>query len=429
MSKMDKATVIYGQDTAKVPVEKVNWDRLREAIEAAVGTDAPIINLAAAKTSVAEARKGKNAAKTYVKVGLVANDLVLRVKTPGTLSDTEVDTILVKGAKALIARKKEEGAGRVEQSKLEYEQNKLREVNEVAEEHLELRRRMVTETEQLLAEVEEAFRTVDDLAQKADVHFSALKEQKGLSERMHRAGVIEQMRGQSQELLVQRQRQYKAFTRSGSPLMDSRVDFKRTSELPLEAQADYKRASGTYFRQASENMEEVAAKMDLLSSLDGRLEELMEQAQALVGAGMSPTQALVRLEDIHTDAEGVVAGIDRRYVKLTQTLDRSNQVWTTIISGREEQKAQRQRSFGMKAAEVDKLVEQLKHQKEPLDRINRRIVAIPEDVKGNPAVAKAIEAVIQQVSAARLQIRAMPGLLKDWKTLREEAEAALGIGG
>ena len=39
MSKMDKDDVIYGGDSAKVPVAKVNWTAVQSAVEQAVADD------------------------------------------------------------------------------------------------------------------------------------------------------------------------------------------------------------------------------------------------------------------------------------------------------------------------------------------------------------------------------------------------------
>ncbi|HNH50059.1 MAG TPA: hypothetical protein PKY30_23670, partial [Myxococcota bacterium] len=298
----------------------------------------------------------------------------------------------------------------------------------LAEEHLELRKQMVQETKKLLEDVEGALASATDWGTKAEGYLERIKGEKGLGERQQLTGVIEQMRERNKAQVDRLQVFYKKFTQSGGPLMNSRVDFRGLSQLPTGEQADYKKNSGAYFRQASATMEEVSTKMSALASADGKLEELMEQAQALIGGGMSPTEALVRLEDIRMDSEAVVEGIARRFTKLEQTLDRTNQVWTTVISGSEELKAQRLKSLTMKIAEVDKLVEAIKQQKEPLDRINRRITSIPEDVKGDKAVAKAIDDILKEVSGARLKLRQMPTLLTNWKNLRTEAETALGVG-
>ncbi len=98
---MDKSTVIYGQGNG-VPVAKVNWTVIREAITAEIGPE-PITGLNAAKSAVEDAKKDKSLDGAYVKVGLDGSDLVLRIKDKRTFKDKEIDTTLIKGYKKLKA--------------------------------------------------------------------------------------------------------------------------------------------------------------------------------------------------------------------------------------------------------------------------------------------------------------------------------------
>ena len=151
----------------------------------------------------------------------------------------------------------------------------------------------------------------------------------------------------------------------------------------------------------------------------------MEVAEGLVGAGMSPTEALQRLEDIRNDAEAAVEEVGRKFMKLQQSLDENNSVWQTILTGSEELKPQRLKSYNQKTVEIDKLIEALKLGKGPLDRVTRRIAAIPGEVKLHKTVASTIEEINQQVSAARLSLRSMPTLIKTFGSLKEKAALAL----
>ncbi len=425
MPKMDKDDVIYGGDSAKVPVAKVNWTALQHALEQAVGPDTPVINLTAAKTTVAEAKAGKGAAKTYVKLGLVGKDMVLRVKTPGTLTDTEVDTILVKGAKAIMERVKAESRQTAKENIEKNEQSKTSDVQVAAAEHLALRKRMVNETAALKGRADAAVNSLTELEQRALAHVQNVRDNKGNTSNTNvKAGVLQQLREQGNELYNDLQKRYKAMTKDGSDLMASRKDFSRLLELPPTEQGDYKRDSGVFFRQATANMEDIGHLISQARNLDGAVEEYWEEVDALA-SGMSPTKALVRLEDIRTDAGDVLTQIDMRHGKLTSTLDREGGTWKTIIEGGDDIKTARQRSYNMKVVEIDKLIEVLKTTKGPLDRIKRRIAALRQDVMDDRTVAATTNELQTSIREAEEKLRTMPRLIQTFRELKIAAEHAL----
>lgn len=425
MSKMDKDDVIYGGDSAKVPVAKVNWTAVQSAVEQAVGPDTPILNLTAAKTAVAEAKAGKGAAKTYVKVGLVGKDLVLRVKTPGTLKDTEVDTILVKGAKAIMERIAQESRQTARENIEKNELSKTSDVHEAAAEHLELRKRMVDETESLKRRADEVVNRLTEMEQRAAAHVQNVRDNPGnTANTMVKSGVLGQFREEGNALFDEIQKRYKAMTRDGSDLMKSRADFARLDQLPMDEQGDYKRDSGGFFRAASANMEDVIQLVSQARNLDGAVEEYWEEVDALA-SGMSPTKALVRLEDIRTDAADVLKQIEMRHGKLTSTLDSQGSTWKTIIEGSDDIKTARQRSYNLKVAEIEKLIEVLKTTKVPLDRVKRRIAALPRDVMDDRTVAQTTNELQTSIREAEERLRSMPGLIRAFRELKIEAERAL----
>ena len=421
MSKMDKKTVIYGGDTEKVSVDKVNWSKVESAIQEACGEDVKIINLSDAKTSVAEGRKGKKSAKTYVKIGLVGKDLVMRVKTPGVITDTEVDTILVRNAKALIEQKKSAGSSAKSSTAPSVDKSLLEE----AEEHMELRAKMVEATDEFRKHTEDVLGELQTKQRSVEKFLNELKTEKGTQQRGVLLGTIGQIVEQAREQVRDLQKEYKAVTRSGSPLMESRRDFRGVSKLPSEDQGPYKTESGRLFRTASKTMEVVADNMNTVSYLSGWFLEGLEQGEALAGRVMDPTQALVRIGDIRSDLEALKDGIERRHGKLVQVLDRQNSVWQTVLNGDPSIKPQRIKSFEGKVEEIDKLVTYLRETREPLKGFNRRLAAIPGEAMLNSEVAKAADELRQTISALRLLHQDVPNQLKIWTQLRQDAETAL----
>jgi hypothetical protein len=238
---------------------------------------------------------------------------------------------------------------------------------------------------------------------------------------------VEQLVAESRERIVAIQKEYKGFTRSGSPLMESRRDFGGVKKLPEEEQDSYKAASGKFFRQASKTMEAVADNMNTVAYLGGSLQEGLELAQAVARPSMSPVDALVRLGDIRNDLEPLKDGIERRYGKLTQVLDRNNSVWTTVLTGSEELKPQRIRSYEGKVEEIEKLVSYLRDTKEPLKHINSRLTAIPGEAMSDREVAKAADELRKEATALRTALRNVPGLLSTWSMLKQDARSALDL--
>jgi len=112
MGKMEKTSVIYG-NTKDIAPQDVKWDALLLAVAVKVG-DEDLPGLAAAKKAVEKAKTDKKWKESYVKVGEVGDDLVLRIKIKGAelkikgtaligLPDTEKDITLLKGYKKKAA--------------------------------------------------------------------------------------------------------------------------------------------------------------------------------------------------------------------------------------------------------------------------------------------------------------------------------------
>ncbi len=96
--KMAKDDVIYGQG-AGVKLAQVNWNTIESVIAEQIGPDEKISGLSDAKDAVVEAKKDKELDEAYVKVGLIKNNLVFRIKakTSALKKDIEKDTPLIKG--------------------------------------------------------------------------------------------------------------------------------------------------------------------------------------------------------------------------------------------------------------------------------------------------------------------------------------------
>lgn len=329
-AKMSKKNVIYGSDTSRVKVTEVNWPDVKLAIERMVGPDARI-ELKEAKLNVAQGKKDKRKDQVYVKVGLVKNDLVLRVKRSLKSGDVETDSIVVRGAKKLAKAHAEQVASDTAARLAEQDRLKSLPATDQAAivlDHriamIELQRDFAVRMEDHLQTVRAHATQIEDLSRSAD-----LTSKHGRDGYAHR--VTEEAKAAS-ALIKEVQREYKHVTKSGGPLMRARGDHTFKDEKSLDPvwlkqwKAEFNRAfseGDVFMIRANEAIDEMK---DLVREIRAARDEAANDV-----ALRDPVMALKRLDSIRNDLDRLSAGARTRAEKTEGAVQAEQGLWSHLF--------------------------------------------------------------------------------------------------
>lgn len=429
--KMEKATVIYGQSKELSPKD-VKWVDLEKVIRQNIGPEEEISGLNAGKKAVAEAAVDKKLKDAYVKVGEIGANLVLRIKDKGVLIDTELDTILVKD----YANKKQAFAQKATPKTPVTTEPKTTEPKtgsgpeallEEAQEHLELRQKVIPIMKSLLNEFVEAHENATGLVEGARKQLAAAKQEKAKNNGHGAnvaAGVVLQSGDKVREITKTVQDRYKeVMTKQGGDVLKAREDFKNREKLPPEKKDAFKDESNRLFSEGETVSQRIKLLLKQVGTLTAAVDVLSEEAEAyLINSARKPTDFLPRLTTIKEAVTEAVSNIDlkaQKFERLPETLKTHQDNVSLDRDAKLKSLDNNKKLVDTVELEVSELVERVATYKE-------RLKLIPKEAMGYPAVGELMKASLLKFGEFQKHFDRYTLFIRAYREYDQEARLALG---
>jgi hypothetical protein len=425
--KMDKTTVIYGQSKDLAPKD-VKWAEVEKAIKAKIG-DEEIEGLQNAKTAVAQAMANKKLQSPYVKVGEIGDNLVLRIKDKGLLKDTEKDTILVKDYKA----KKQAFANKPAQSKPAVIQPKTditpEAILQEAEEHLELRRKVIPIMQGLLKEFQGAQEEATGFIERAEQQLAEAKENKAktkATEAAQAADSVVRSADQVRDIAKRVQaRNNEVMTKSGGDVLRGRSDFEHKEKLPPERKETFKAESNRLFGEGDKVAQKIKLVLKQVVTLAAEVDVLTEAAELYSiqpSSSRPPGYFIPRLTSIKEEATAAAKAIDlkaQKFARLPETLKVKQENPNLSREDKLKNLDQNKQLVDAVELEVEELAGRVKTFKE-------RIKLIPAEAKKDQTVNTLMVASIQECISFGKHHLDYQGHIRRYREYDQKARDTLG---